>query len=111
MGRVGSSPTGRTGWPFGVGLAKIEYVNVSVAELADALDLGSSAFGRVGSSPTGHTGGKGGSCISLLPLAFRSCYSGWARLAGLTQLVECSSCKRDAGGSSPPSGSGVDGGA
>lgn len=64
MGRVGSSPTGRTGWPFGVGLAKIEYVNVSVAELADALDLGSSAFGRVGSTPTGHTGGKGVSCIS-----------------------------------------------
>lgn len=31
---------------------------VSVAELADALDLGSSAFGRVGSTPTGHTGGK-----------------------------------------------------
>ena len=30
--------------------------NVSVAELADALDLGSSAFGRVGSTPTGHTG-------------------------------------------------------
>lgn len=29
-----------------------------VAELADALDLGSSAFGRVGSTPTGHTGGK-----------------------------------------------------
>ena len=64
MGRVGSSPTGRTGWPFGVGLAKIEYVNVSVAELADALDLGSSAFGRVGSTPTGHTGGKRVSCIS-----------------------------------------------
>lgn len=35
---------------------------VSVAELADALDLGSSAFGRVGSSPTGRTGG-GVSCI------------------------------------------------
>ena len=29
---------------------------VSVAELADALDLGSSAFGRVGSTLTGHTG-------------------------------------------------------
>lgn len=52
---------------------------VSVAELADALDLGSSAFGRVGSTPTGHTGGKGFSCISLLPLAFRSCYSGCER--------------------------------
>ena len=49
--------------------------NVSVAELADALDLGSSAFGRVGSTPTGHTSGKRFSCISLLPLAFRSCYS------------------------------------
>lgn len=49
---------------------------VSVAELADALDLGSSAFGRVGSSPTGRTGGKGFSCISLLPLALASCYSG-----------------------------------
>ena len=48
MGRVGSSPTGRTGWPFGVGFAKIEYVNVSVAELADALDLGSSAFAACG---------------------------------------------------------------
>ena len=32
---------------------------------------------------------------------------GGTRLAGLTQLVECSSCKRDAGGSSPPSGSEV----
>lgn len=83
---------------------------VSVAELADALDLGSSAFGRVGSTPTGRTSGRGFRSF-LLPLASRSCYSGWARLAGLTQLVECSSCKRDAGGSSPPSGSGVDGGA
>lgn len=74
MGCVGSSPTGRTGWPFGVGLAKIEYVNVSVAELADALDLGSSAFGRVGSTPTGHTGGKV-FLHFLLPLALHSCYS------------------------------------
>lgn len=72
--RVGSSPTGRTGWSLGVGLAKIEYVNVSVAELADALDLGSSAFGRVGSTPTGHTGGRGFRSF-LLPLAFHSCYS------------------------------------
>ena len=49
---------------------------VSVAELADALDLGSSAFGRVGSTPTGRTSGK---CFLhfLLPLAFRSCYDGW----------------------------------
>lgn len=39
--RVGSSPTGRTGWPFGGGLAKIEYVNVPVVELVDAPDLGS----------------------------------------------------------------------
>lgn len=31
---------------------------VPVAELADALDLGSSAFGRVGSTPTGRTSGK-----------------------------------------------------
>lgn len=48
---------------------------VSVAELADALDLGSSAFGRVGSTPTGHTVGK---CFLyfLLPLAPLSCYSG-----------------------------------
>ena len=47
---------------------------VSVAELADALDLGSSAFGRVGSSPTGHTSGK---CFLhfLLPLVLASCYS------------------------------------
>lgn len=49
---------------------------VSVAELADALDLGSSAFGRVGSTPTGHTGGRGFRSF-FLPLAFRSCYSGW----------------------------------
>lgn len=76
MGRVGSSPTGRTGWPFGVGLAKIEYVNVSVAELADALDLGSSAFGRVGSTPTGRTSGRS-FLYFLLPLAFHSCYDGW----------------------------------
>lgn len=41
MGLVGSSPTGRTGWPFGVGLAKIEYVNVPVVELVDTPDLGS----------------------------------------------------------------------
>ena len=74
MGRVGSSPTGRTGWPFGVGLAKIEYVNVSVAELADALDLGSSAFGRVGSTPTGRTSGRGFRSF-LLPLTLHSCYS------------------------------------
>ena len=39
--RVGSSPTGRTGWPFGGGLAKIEYVNVPVVELVDTPDLGS----------------------------------------------------------------------
>ena len=73
LGCVGSSPTGRAGWPFGGGLAKIEYVNVSVAELADALDLGSSAFGRVGSTPTGRTSGK---CFLhvLLPLALASCY-------------------------------------
>ena len=32
FGRVGSTPTGHTGWPFGVGLAKIEYVNVPVVE-------------------------------------------------------------------------------
>ena len=49
---------------------------VPVAELADALDLGSSAFGRVGSTPTGHTGG-GGFRSFLLPLAFHSCYDGW----------------------------------
>ena len=47
---------------------------VSVAELADALDLGSSAFGRVGSTPTGRTGGRGFRSF-LLPLASRSCYS------------------------------------
>ena len=49
---------------------------VPVAELADALDLGSSAFGRVGSTPTGRTSG-GGFRSFLLPLAFRSCYDGW----------------------------------
>ena len=47
---------------------------VSVAELADALDLGSSAFGRVGSTPTGHTSGRG-FLHFLLPLALTSCYS------------------------------------
>ena len=41
MGRVGSTTTGRTGWPFGGGLAKIEYVNVPVVELVDTPDLGS----------------------------------------------------------------------
>lgn len=41
---------------------------VSVAELADALDLGSSAFGCVGSSPTGRTSGRGFRSF-LLPLA------------------------------------------
>ena len=41
LGCVGSSPTGRTGWPFGGGLAKIEYVNVPVVELVDTPDLGS----------------------------------------------------------------------
>lgn len=41
---------------------------VSVAELADALDLGSSAFGRVGSTPTGRTSGRGFRSF-LLPLA------------------------------------------
>lgn len=49
---------------------------VSVAELADALDLGSSAFGRVGSTPTGRTSGRGFRSF-LLPLAFHSCYDGW----------------------------------
>lgn len=49
---------------------------VSVAELADALDLGSSAFGRVGSTPTGRTSGRGFRSF-LLPLASRSCYDGW----------------------------------
>ena len=48
---------------------------VPVAELADALDLGSSAFGCVGSTPTGRTSGKRFSCISLLLLALHSCYS------------------------------------
>lgn len=47
---------------------------VSVAELADALDLGSSAFGRVGSSPTGRTSGRS-FLYFLLPLALTSCYS------------------------------------
>lgn len=49
---------------------------VSVAELADALDLGSSAFGRVGSTPTGRTSGRGFRSF-LLSLAFHSCYDGW----------------------------------
>ena len=49
---------------------------MSVAELADALDLGSSAFGRVGSNPTGRTSGRGFRSF-LLPLAFHSCYDGW----------------------------------
>lgn len=49
---------------------------VSVAELADALDLGSSAFGRVGSTPTGRTSGRGFRSF-LLPLALHSCYDGW----------------------------------
>lgn len=49
---------------------------VSVAELADALDLGSSAFGRVGSTPTGRTSGRS-FLYFLLPLAFHSCYDGW----------------------------------
>lgn len=59
----------------GVGLLIIEDY-VSVAELADALDLGSSAFGRVGSTPTGRTSGRGFRSF-LLPLASRSCYDGW----------------------------------
>ena len=41
---------------------------VPVAELADALDLGSSAFGCVGSTPTGRTSGRGFRSF-LLPLA------------------------------------------
>lgn len=49
---------------------------VPVAELADALDLGSSAFGRVGSTPTGRTSGRGFRSF-LLPIAFHSCYDGW----------------------------------
>lgn len=47
---------------------------VSVAELADALDLGSSAFGRVGSTPTGRTSGRSFRSF-LLPLTLASCYS------------------------------------
>lgn len=46
---------------------------VPVAELADALDLGSSAFGRVGSTPTGHTSGRS-FLYFLLPLTLHSCY-------------------------------------
>lgn len=57
----------------GVGLLIIEDY-VPVAELADALDLGSSAFGRVGSSPTGRTSGRGFRSF-LLPLTLHSCYS------------------------------------
>ena len=34
---------------------EIMYTQAGVAELADALDLGSSVFGRVGSSPTTRT--------------------------------------------------------
>lgn len=56
----------------GVGLLIIEDY-VSVAELADALDLCSSAFGCVGSSPTGRTSGRGFRSF-LLPLALHSCY-------------------------------------
>lgn len=47
---------------------------VPVAELADALDLGSSAFGRVGSTLTGRTSGRGFRSF-LLPLTLHSCYS------------------------------------
>lgn len=47
---------------------------VSVAELADALDLGSSAFGRVGSTPTGRTSGRSFRSF-LLPLTLHSCYN------------------------------------
>ena len=48
LGRVGSSPAGRTGWPFGGGLAKIEYVNVPVVELVDTPDLGSGVLRACG---------------------------------------------------------------
>ena len=58
---------------------------VSVAELADALDLGSSAFGRVGSTPTGRTSGRGFRSF-LLPLALTHVIVGGTRLAGLVQF-------------------------
>lgn len=75
--RVGSSPTGRTGWPLGVGLAKIEYVNVPVVELVDTPDLGSGVpCGVWVRLPPGALAAVV-SCISLLPLTLHSCYDGW----------------------------------
>ena len=55
-----------------------------VAELADALDLGSSVFGRVGSSPTTRIANH------ILTI-----------YADLAQLVEHLSCKQGVEGSSP----------
>ena len=84
---------------------------VSVVELVDTLDLGSSA-------PCGVWVRLPPGALAAEVFGVSSCRSrstrvmmGGMRFAGLTQLVECSSCKRDAGGSSPPSGSGFDGGA
>ena len=111
LGCVGSSPTGRTGWPFGGGLAKIEYVNVPVVELVDTPDLGSGVLCGVwvrvppGALAAGVFGVS--SCRSRPARVMM----GGTRFAGLAQLVEQPPCKRLVGGSSPPSGSGFDGGA
>lgn len=111
LGRVGSSPTGRTGWPFGGGLAKIEYVNVPVVELVDTPDLGSGVLRGVWVRlPPGALAAEVFGVSSCRSRSTRVMMGG-TRFAGLTQLVECSSCKRDAVGSSPTFGSGVDCGA
>ena len=55
------------------------YLFADMAELADALDLGSSAFGRGGSTP-------------------------FIRIAGLAQLVEHLICNQEVEGSTPLAG-------
>ena len=79
--------------------------------LVDTLDLGSSVLRGVWVRvPPGALAAEVFGVSSCRSCSTRVMMGG-TRFAGLTQLVECSSCKRDVGGSSPPSGSGVDCGA
>ena len=94
----------------GVGLLIIEDY-VSVGELVDTPDLGSGVLRGVwvrvppGALAAGVFGVS--SCRSRPARVMM----GGTRFAGLAQLVEQPPCKRLVGGSSPPSGSGVDSGA
>lgn len=75
VGRVGSSPTGGTGWLFGVGLLIIED-HVPVAELVDAPDSKSGIrWGVWVRVPPGALAARGFLRSPLTPVV-HLCYSG-----------------------------------